>query len=132
MTPRLTPPIVLELDRPRTLRLTLGAIFQAEREMCRLWGRQQNILTIFSDVASMTLNDLSILLWAALKHEDPLLTLEATQDLMTFDKLPAIMTAIFEAWNAATMPAVPPGEEDRQDGPLSFPGVGSGATPALS
>jgi len=130
--PRLTPPIVLTLDRERTLWLDLRAIFQAERDLCRLWGAPKNILTVLANSDGLTLNDLAVLLHRGLLEDDPGLTLEETQDLMTFDKLPAITTAIFAAWNAATMPAVPDTEEDRQNGPLQFPGVPSGATDVLS
>lgn len=126
--PRLTPLVPLTLDRPRTLRLDMRAIFQAERALCVLWGRQTNILNLFSDLGTLTLNDLAVLLHQALRHEDPTLTLEQTQDLMRFDQLPAIMTALFDAWNAATQPATPPEEGTVQDGPLASPGVSSGAT----
>lgn len=130
--PNLTPPIPIELDRLRHLRFDMRAIFQAERALCTLWGRQINILTLFSDLNSLTLNDLAILLHRGLLYDDPTLTLEQTQDLMTFDQLPAIMTALFEAWNAATQPAVPPAEDAASDGPLAFPGVSSGPTGVLS
>jgi hypothetical protein len=73
-----------------------------------------------------------VLVWVGLQPEDPLLTLEQTQDLMTFDRLPQIFTALFEAWNAATQSAVPSEEASDEAGPLSFPGVNSGATPVLS
>ena len=98
-TPRLTPPIPLELDHLRHLRLDARGIFQAEREMCKLWGRQMNIVTVIG-AGNLTLNDLSILLWQALLDDDPSLTLAETQELMAFDKLPGILTAVFDEWVA--------------------------------
>jgi hypothetical protein len=130
--PRLTPLIPLDLDTRRHLRLEIGDIFLAEQDMCFLWRRQVNILTLFADTAQITLNDLAILLYRALRHEDRLLTLEQTRTFMTFDRLPAIMEAVFTAWNAATQSATPAPEEVPADGPLGFPGVPSGATPVLS
>jgi len=128
--PRHTPLIPIELDHPRHIRLDMQAIFQAERAMCLLWQKPVNILALFSE--TLTLNDMAILLHQGLLHEDPTLTLSDVQDLMTFDKLSAIMTAIFDAWNAATQSATADEGGDTQAGPLSFPGVPSGATPVLS
>jgi len=102
MTPRLTPLIPIELDRPRHLRLEITDIFQAERDLCLFWQRPVNILNLFADASTLTLNDLAILVRRGLLHEDPLLTLEQVQQLMLFDRLPTIFTALFEAWNAAT------------------------------
>lgn len=130
--PRVTPLIPLTLDRNRALRFDMQSVFQAERDMCKLWGRQVNILTVFGDLGTLTLNDLAILLHRGLLYDDPTLTLEQTQELMTFDQLPTIMTALFEAWNIATQPAVPPEEDATSDGPLSSPGVNSGPTGVLS
>jgi len=133
MMPQLTPLVPITLDRNRALRLDMRAIFQAERAMCALWNRPVNILTLFGTMEAMTLNDLAVLLHQALLYDDPTLTLEQTQDLMRFDQLPAIMTALFEAWNLATRPATDERQEDDQDSPFSgFPGVPSGATPVLS
>ena len=129
-TPRLTPPIPVDLDCERHLRLDARAIFQAERELCKLWGRQMNILTVISG-GNLTLNDVSILLWQGLLHEDPSLTLAETQELMVFDKLPAIVTAVFEAWNAATQPVTHTAQTNGDTSPFApSPGDPSGPSPA--
>jgi hypothetical protein len=128
--PRHTPLIPIDLDHRRHIRLDMQAIFQAELAMCALWNKQVNILALFSE--PLTLNDLAILLHQGLLHEDPNLLITEVQDLMTFDRLSVIMTAIFEAWNAATQPATTDEGGDTQADPLSFPGVPSGATPVLS
>lgn len=125
--PKLTPPIPLQLDRLRQLRLDKRAIFQAEREMCRVWGKQVNILMIFSEGQMLTLNDLAVLLWQGLLDDDPGLSLADVQDLMDFDRLPSIMTAVLDAWNAATRSADPDAGGAAPDGPLSAsPGSTSG------
>lgn len=129
--PRLTPGIALTLDRPRTLRMDKQSIFVAERELCALWKRQRNILSIFADVTTLTMNDIAVLLRQALLDDDPTLTLEQTQDILDFDKVGDVLTALMAAWNAATQPAVPQ-EVNGSEAPLSFPGVPSGPSPVLS
>lgn len=121
----LTPGVPLQLDRPRYVRLDKRAIFRAEQDLCRLWARQVNILSLFADTNTLTLNDLAVLLHRGLLGDDPTLTLEQVQDLMDFNRLPAIFEALFAAWNAATMPAEAQEASD-EAGPLSFPGVNSG------
>jgi hypothetical protein len=124
-------PVVLTLDRPRRLRLEIGDVLAAERAMCARWGKPVNILTIFAE--TLTLNDLCILLWAALSAEDPTLTLEQTERLITIDRLGDIMTAVMDAWNRGMQRAQPaPGEGDGSPFPSGFPGSVSGATPVLS
>jgi hypothetical protein len=127
----LVDPVTLDVDRPRHLRLEIGDVLRAEREMCRVWGKQVNILTIFAD--TLTLTDLSILLWASLTWEDPLLTLEQAQRFCTLDTLGAIMGAVMEAWTRGMQPAQPAhAEGDASPFPSPFPGGVSGATRVLS
>jgi len=129
----LTPGIALTLDRLRYVRLDKRAIFQAERDLCALWSKQVNILSLFADAGTLTLNDLAVLLRRGLLADDPTLTLEQVQDLMDFDKLGAIFEALFAAWNAATMPATDePQEASDEAGPLSFRGANSMPSPVLS
>jgi len=131
--PQLTPLIPIELDRPRHLRLEITDVFLAERDMCEFWRRQVNILELFTGNNRLTLNDLAILVRRGLLHEDPGLTLEQVQRLMTFDRYEQLLPAFFQAWNAATQSAVPPEEgKDEAGAPLAFLGANSGATPVLS
>jgi hypothetical protein len=124
-------PVMLTLDRPRRLRLEIWDVLDAEREMCRVWNKAINILTIFAD--TLTLTDLTILLWASLKHEQPGLTLHEVQGLVHLGNLGDIMTAVMEAWNRGMQAAQPsPNGESGSPFPSAFPGIDSGATPVLS
>src|SRR5437762_13463497 len=98
------PLIPIDLDRPRHLRLDNRALFHAEVEMSRIWNRKQNILSILLDSTSLTMTDVSIILWQGLLHEDPSLTLGEVQDMLDLGKAPQIAEAIYQAWNAAAAP----------------------------
>ena len=127
----IVPPVELVLDRPRHLRLDIWAVLTAERKMVEVWGKPVNILTIFAD--TLTLTDLTILLWAALEPEGVPLTLHEVQGLVSIDRLGDIMTAVMEAWNRGMQSAQPATSEDSASPfPSAFPGIDSGATPVLS
>jgi hypothetical protein len=126
------PLIPIMLDKPRHLRLDNRALFRCERELSTLWNCKTSLLTVFIDLANLSLNDLAIMLWVGLLHEDPTLTLEQTQDLMELSKLPDILGAILKAWNAATLPAEIQTVGKGEDGPLALSGHNSGPTAALS
>lgn len=91
--------ISLMLDKERHLKFTYPAMALAERELSRVWGRKINLLTVLAD--GIGLNDLHVLLWAALLHEDPSMTLLRTQDVMDPARLAEMMQAVTEAWMAA-------------------------------
>jgi hypothetical protein len=125
--PSIVPLIPITLDRPRHLRLGNPAIFQAEIELSKLWGKRCSIFTTLGP--DVGVNDLSVILWQALLHEDPRLTLAYVQEhVMDLAKLPEIIDAVLQAWNAATAPAVPEasvnGEASRMD-PLPDGSTGS-------
>lgn len=126
-------PIPIDLDKRRHLRFDNRALLRAEHALCELWNRKINLLQLLFAGDTITLNDIAILLWQALRHEDPTLTLEETQDLMALDKIGAITEAVFAAWNRHT--AAAPGSARAQegtDGPLASTGEVSGATAGLS
>jgi hypothetical protein len=126
-------PVPLQLDRLRHLRLTNRAILRAERELSTLWGKRCSLFEILSE--SLGVNDLSVILWQGLLHEDPRLTLEYVQEhLMDMRRLSAIMIAVLDAWNAATAPAAPPDVPQNGEAPVgpfatTSPGSPSGALP---
>jgi hypothetical protein len=129
--PSIVEPVTLTLDRPRRLRLEIGDVLRAEREICRVWQEPRNILSVFT--STVTLTDLTILLWAALLPEEPSLTLEQVQRLCVIDRLGDIMAAVVEAWNRGMQSAQPPnGAGAASPFPTAYPGSGSGATPVLS
>jgi hypothetical protein len=130
--PSVVPLIPITLDKPRHLRLDNRALFRSERELSLLWQKKVSVLNVFVDIGNISLNDLAVLLWVGLIHEDPTLTLEQTQDLMELSRLPDILRAILQAWNAATLPAEPQPSGQGDDGPLVSNGLDSGRTAALS
>ena len=134
--PSIVPLIPITLDRRRVLRLNNAAIFQAEIELSKLWGKRSSLFNVLAN--DLGLNDLSVILWQALLYEDHRLTLEDVQnELMDMAKLPDIIEAVLSAWNAATAPAVPDsstnGEVTETDPlPSRSSGTPSGLTPVLS
>ena len=129
--PSLVTPIPIVLDKPRTLLLDNRAIFQCERELSRLWGEKVSLFQVLSDVTTLGLNDLSVMLWQACLAEDPSLTLSQVQHMMDLRRLPEMLTAVLDAWNAATLPAAPVQEVNGAADPLASAstGPGSGAMP---
>ena len=77
--PSLVPSVPLVLDRERHLRLDNAALFRAERELSKLWSRKVSVLQTLIDPETLGLNDLSILLWCGLLHEDADLSLSQVQ-----------------------------------------------------
>jgi|SRR5262252_5858349 len=129
--PRVTPEVPIILDRPRHLRLDNRAIFSAEKELSALWGKKVSLFTVLGS-GELGLNDLSVLLWQGLRHEDPGLTLERVQDLMDMSDLPGLIEKVLASWNAATTPAEPRQETPDAPFPNGSSGPASGATGALS
>ena len=104
----------------------------AERELSRLWDRKISLFSVLASADGLGLNDLSVLLFAALLHEDPSLTLLKTQDMMDMQRLPEMIQAILEAWNRATMPAQPQTEAPSDPLASTSTGPDSGVLPAPS
>lgn len=130
--PSIVAPVPLMLDRERHLRLDNGAMLLAERELSRLWERKISLFSVLASADGLGLNDLSVLLWVSLLHEDPSLTLLRVQDMMDMQRLPEMIQAILQSWNNATMPAQPQTETPSDPLASTSTGPGSGAMPAPS
>lgn len=130
----LVPPVPIDLDRRRHVKLGKRAIFRAEKALCQFWEKRLNILTVLFSADGLTMNDVAILLWQGLLHEDPSLTLEQVQSFITLENLTRIVEAIYQAWNDASKPVDGVAEVHDDDRPLATvsPGIGSGLTPVLS
>jgi hypothetical protein len=130
------PSFPIDLDKRRHVRLRNRAIFRAEIELSKLWGRKVSLFQTLGNSETLGFNDLSVILWQGLLHEDPRLTLEQTQDIMDLGQLPTIIDVILQAWNAATAPAVPEsmsnGEAPADPFPAGLPGTPSGPMAVLS
>jgi hypothetical protein len=130
--PSVVEPVPLRLDRERFLRLDNAGMLFAERELSRLWEKKISLFSVLASPDGLGLNDLSVLLFAALVQDDPSLTLLRVQDLMDMTRLGEMITAVLEAWNRATMPAQP--QAEAPDSPLASTSTGpdSGVTPVPS
>lgn len=101
----------LELDRPRHLRFTLGALRRIE-EASGIGIEQQAELAEWS----RTLVGVTTMLWAGLVHEDPDLTLEQVYEIVDIQNFTQVRAAI----DLAVGVAMPPPVEGKDARP--FPG----------
>lgn len=86
------PSVLIELDRPRNLRMDTNALVKVEE----LLGKPLTVL----DETATGIKELRILLFAGLWHEDKTLTLDMTGDLMD-GKTTYVSQKIEEAINLA-------------------------------
>lgn len=131
--PSLVPSVPVTLDRPRQLRLDNAALFMAEVELSRIWGKKTSLIRTMIDPEAIGLNDLCVMLWAGCLHEDPTLTREQVREAMSLPQLGSYLEAIYQAWNVASAPAeeaLTP--ETNAPFPSTFPGSGTGALPGSS
>lgn len=121
--PSVVPSVPLMLDKERHLRFTIPALLMAERELSRIWEKKVSLFATIGSAEGLGLNDMQVLLWVALLHEEPGLTLLRVQDMMDLSKVGDYITAIYAAWNAAwpLAPAQPEGAES----PLALTSTGS-------
>jgi hypothetical protein len=101
--PRISRPVPLTLDKPRTLVLGFNACVLIEDQT------GENVLSP-TYWRKVTPKRVRAALWAALLHEeDPTLTLERVGDLLTehMDRWVEIKDALIDAWEQAMPPAPP-------------------------
>lgn len=123
-------PVPLMLDKERHLKLSYPTLALAELELSRVWERKINLLTLLTD--GIGLNDLRVLLWAALLWEDPSLTLLRVQDMIDPSRLTEIMDAVVQAWLRAWHITSDAPVEEETAPPLAVHSTGalSGVSPA--
>jgi hypothetical protein len=133
MAPTLDPSVPIMLDRLRHIRLGTKALRRAELVLSDVRKREISILRVMFNPDGLGLNEMLVLLWCGLAHEDPTLTLEEVEDLVTGDKILLSLEAVYAAWNRHTASAQPSTEE-ASNGPLATPSPGSdsGASPVSS
>lgn len=111
--------VLVELDRPRRLRLTFNALVDLE-QVTGIDGLD------FTQVANLLDSKRAehrrALLWALLRTEDPELTLEQAGDLLRMDQTGAIQGSMLEAFMQAIVP----------DGAAAEPESEPGEAPAVS
>jgi len=110
---RLTPKVTIELDRPRTLSLTLNALIAYEEKTgANLFAALQESNTQMVAMREM--------LWAALLGDDPSLTLEDVGDMIH----PGNISEVTEALNHIIDSSMPENQGGGDADP--FPGTESG------
>ncbi len=86
---------VVQLDKPREVRMTLGAMKAYEK------ASGQSVLEI--DWTKIRATDISLLLWAALKQEDSSLTIEQVDAMVDESNFINVLRTVVHAWKEAVM-----------------------------
>lgn len=85
--------IPIELDKHRNLRFTLNSMAEVES---RLGVKAQNL-----DKIEMGFTEARLMLWAALIHEDPDLTIEEVGNMVDFSNFQYVQEKVAEAYAVA-------------------------------
>lgn len=109
--------INVELDRPRTLVISLNALCKAEEVTGESF--------LAGEPAFSSIRVMRALVWAGLLHEDPTLTLDQVGDLIEEAGTDVILGKIITAYSASMPEADEDGEGDDEesDPPTPQPGA---------
>lgn len=89
--------IAIELDKPRTLLLTLPALKLIEDTLAKQRGEKRvNLFALFQG-GDLGAQELLVILWAGLKHEDPNLTIEQVMRLVSRVSMRDLSAVVAEA-----------------------------------
>jgi hypothetical protein len=91
------------LDKPRNLKLTLGAMKAFEKAVSK------NAFTL--DWKNLSATELSALLWASIIHEDKSLTIEQVDNMIDSSNMMEVIGKLAQAWKMA--------HEDDEASPLA-------------
>ena len=100
------PVISIQLDRPRTLKITFNTLVEIEKET----GKSIMDRATWTDLG---VRDLRIILWAALKHEDPTLTIEDVGRMLGPQNMEDVANAIGKAFEVSLA------RRDKNESPLA-------------
>jgi len=103
------PDVEIELDKVRSLRFDFNALRLAEKRMSEEWGKKTSVTSVLNE--DITVTDLTILVWAALKHQDKALTLDQVGAMLHPSRLAYIGEKIRDAFGIQ----VTSDEEDAQE-----------------
>lgn len=98
------PDIIIELDKPRKLRLDLNAMCQFEQATGK---------SLFNSGVGTSATDMRALLWACLLGDDPTLTLEQVGAMISVDNMADVSSKLSEAVQVAV-----PKAKRKSDRPL--------------
>lgn len=137
--------IEIQLDKPRHMLLNHSALCRAEREVNRLRNAAPETYAaidflmvdafnrMFRSTGLLPLDLLMIMLWAALLHEEPGLTVDRVAELL--DTAPvsrmdvsAVVWKAYFSMAGKNLQEVPPGEDPPQRPPDPRPGSANGAS----
>ena len=140
VTPPLAAPgsegVMITLDKPRRIVLTMGTLYNADRLYERLGGLPFDTSHRFDTFRlDLTVTTILVLLTCALQQDDPMLTFEQVSAMARFERIPEILEAVSTAW-AQGMPAPAQTTEETAnasppDSTGSVSGVEPGTTSAL-
>ena len=101
---KMIPVVDVKLDRPRKLKYDFKAMRLIEKETSK------NMLNpkIWQE---MNATDLSIFVWAGLKHEDPNLTVEHVEEMLHPGNMAETIYKVGEAWGLSMPEAKEAGEQ---------------------
>jgi len=83
-------------DKERHLLFDFNALRIAEKQMAIEWGKKASVTSVLGE--DITVTDLTILLWSALKHEDAGLTLDQVGAMLHPANLEYIADRVREAF----------------------------------
>lgn len=101
---KMIPIVDVELDRPRKLKYDFKAMRLIEKET----GKNTLNSKIWQE---MNATDLSIFLWAGLKHEDPDLTVEQVEEILHPGNMAETIYKVGEAWGLSMPEAKDAGDQ---------------------
>jgi hypothetical protein len=143
MAPSIVPLIPVELDRPRHLLFRKRDVRQAEVVFEQELGKPRTFFTALmqlmevlrsGDPTALSTNNITVLYWLGLRHEDPTLTLEDVEDMLPINTpgaLIPLVVKLFEAWQAQSPPTpVAEAEVAPAEPPLASTGPAIGPLPA--
>jgi len=121
---KVMPEIAIFLDKERHLKASMGAFLRFKKETGRSLFDRSTVAQMSEDLKARNLTeDIFILIWACLRHEDKNLTLEQVEDMILPSKMEELADKLFETFEAA-MPENKPEGEDKEPGPLASPPAG--------
>jgi hypothetical protein len=138
----IVPLIPVELDKTRHLLFRKRDVRHAEVVFEQELGKPRTFFTALmqlmevlrsGDPTALSTNNITVLYWLGLRHEDPTLTLDDVEDLLPLNtpgELIALVVKLFEAWQAQSPPPAAEAEVASPEPPLPSTGPAIGPLPA--
>jgi RNA-binding protein YhbY len=119
MPEKIMPAVTVMLDKERHFLVSMGALLRFKKESGKDPLNNEVMTQIAEDLKAKKLtDDIFILFWASLRHEDKNLTIEQVEDMITPKNLQHITEKFVEAFGAA-MPDKIKTEVSKEESPLA-------------